>query len=55
LDATDAHSAVRSAIDQLGHIDVFVNNAGNFFAGFFEQGRALVQLAGLEEPPTLYQ
>jgi NAD(P)-dependent dehydrogenase (short-subunit alcohol dehydrogenase family) len=32
----DAASAVRSAIERFGHIDVLVNNAGNFYAGYFE-------------------
>jgi len=33
----DAESAVRAAIDQFGRIDVLVNNAANFYAGFFEE------------------
>ena len=40
LDVTsqdDANAAVASAIKQFGHIDVLVNNAGNFYAGFFEE------------------
>ncbi|MGK5555052.1 SDR family oxidoreductase [Actinomadura kijaniata] len=40
LDVTsldDAHAAVRAAIDRFGRIDVLINNAGNFFAGFFEE------------------
>jgi NAD(P)-dependent dehydrogenase (short-subunit alcohol dehydrogenase family) len=32
----DAELAVRSAIERFGHIDVLVNNAGNFYAGYFE-------------------
>jgi NAD(P)-dependent dehydrogenase (short-subunit alcohol dehydrogenase family) len=32
-----AKAAVRAAIDHFGRIDVVVNNAGNFFAGFFEE------------------
>jgi len=33
----DAESAVKAAIDQFGRIDVLVNNAANFYAGFFEE------------------
>ncbi len=34
---TEAREAVASAVDRFGRIDVLVNNAGNFFAGFFEE------------------
>jgi NAD(P)-dependent dehydrogenase (short-subunit alcohol dehydrogenase family) len=40
LDVTrpqDAQAAVESAVAKFGRIDVVVNNAGNFFAGFFEE------------------
>ena len=40
LDVTnraDAAAAVQAAVDQFGRIDVLVNNAGNFFAGYFEE------------------
>ncbi len=40
LDITDpanAVAAVQAAMDRFGRIDVLVNNAGNFIAGFFEE------------------
>ena len=40
LDVTrpeDAQAAVAAAVERFGRIDVLVNNAGNFFAGFFEE------------------
>src|SRR3954469_4682214 len=39
LDVTepsDAETAVRDVVERFGRIDVLVNNAGNFHAGFFE-------------------
>lgn len=42
LDVTrpdDAQDAVEAAIGKFGRIDVLVNNAGNFYAGFFEELR----------------
>jgi NAD(P)-dependent dehydrogenase (short-subunit alcohol dehydrogenase family) len=40
LDVTnhvDAQAAVQATIDRFGRIDVLVNNAANFYAGFFEE------------------
>jgi NAD(P)-dependent dehydrogenase (short-subunit alcohol dehydrogenase family) len=34
---TDAESAVRAAVERFGRIDVLVNNAANFHAGYFEE------------------
>ena len=33
----DARAAVQAAVQQFGRIDVVINNAGNFFAGYFEE------------------
>jgi NAD(P)-dependent dehydrogenase (short-subunit alcohol dehydrogenase family) len=34
---TDADAAVNAAVEKFGRIDVLVNNAANFIAGFFEE------------------
>jgi NAD(P)-dependent dehydrogenase (short-subunit alcohol dehydrogenase family) len=33
----DAESAVKAAVDRFGRIDVLVNNAASFYAGYFEE------------------
>jgi NAD(P)-dependent dehydrogenase (short-subunit alcohol dehydrogenase family) len=33
----DAESAVKAAVEKFGRLDVLVNNAANFDAGFFEE------------------
>src|SRR5467141_2871185 len=40
LDVTsrsDAEAAVRAAVDRFGRIDLLVNNAASFYAGYFEE------------------
>src|SRR6266508_1623505 len=34
---TDAQEAVQSAVDRFGQINVLVNNAANFYGGYFEE------------------
>jgi len=34
---TDAEAAVGAAVNKFGHIDVLVNNAASFYAGYFEE------------------
>jgi NAD(P)-dependent dehydrogenase (short-subunit alcohol dehydrogenase family) len=33
----DAEAAVQAAVDRFGHIDVLINNAANFYGGYFEE------------------
>jgi NAD(P)-dependent dehydrogenase (short-subunit alcohol dehydrogenase family) len=35
--SSDAEAAANAAVDHFGRIDVLINNAGNFYAGFFEE------------------
>jgi NAD(P)-dependent dehydrogenase (short-subunit alcohol dehydrogenase family) len=37
IDPADAQAAVTTGVERFGRIDVLVNNAGNFYAGFFEE------------------
>ena len=37
ISRADAVAAVRAALDRFGHIDVLVNNAASFYAGYFEE------------------
>jgi len=34
---TDAEAAVQATVERFGRLDVLVNNAANFYAGFFEE------------------
>ncbi|UFW66353.1 SDR family oxidoreductase [Rhizobium laguerreae] len=34
---TDADSAVKAALERFGRIDILVNNAANFYSGYFEE------------------
>jgi len=36
-DLTDAKTAVKAAVERFGQIDVLVNNAASFYAGYFEE------------------
>ena len=36
-DPSDADAAVAAAVERFGRVDVLVNNAGSFYAGFFEE------------------
>src|SRR3954463_6514192 len=55
LDVTDptaARAAVAATVDRFGRLDVLVNNAGNFQAGFFEEMRPEAFRSQIE--PTLF-
>ena len=73
LDVTspeDAEAAVKAAVDRFGRIDVLVNNAANFYGGYFEEltpaqiedqlatgligMRALITIARQEQPPRRF-
>jgi NAD(P)-dependent dehydrogenase (short-subunit alcohol dehydrogenase family) len=36
-EAAEAEAAVKAAVDRFGRLDVLVNNAANFYTGFFEE------------------
>lgn len=36
-DLSDAEAAIAATVEKFGKLDVLVNNAGNFYAGFFEE------------------
>jgi NAD(P)-dependent dehydrogenase (short-subunit alcohol dehydrogenase family) len=36
-DRRDAEAVAKVALDRFGHIDVLINNAANFYAGYFEE------------------
>jgi NAD(P)-dependent dehydrogenase (short-subunit alcohol dehydrogenase family) len=36
-DPADAQAAVQAAVERFGRVEALVNNAGNFYAGFFEE------------------
>ncbi len=51
LDITDPDAAIaaaKAAVDRFGRIDVLVNNAGNFYAGYFEEISATQLRAQME-------
>jgi len=35
--SADAEAAVKATVERFGRLDVLVNNAANFYAGFFEE------------------
>ncbi len=51
LDVTsraDSEAAARAAVDRFGRIDVLVNNAAGFYAGYFEELSSAAGLVGFE-------
>ena len=48
----DAEAAVKAAVERFGRIDVLVNNAASFYAGYFEElTPGTVRAAVRDEPP----
>src|SRR6266481_7339869 len=46
----DAEAAVKAAVDRFGTIDVLVNNAASFYAGYFEGLTAADGAAAVDKP-----
>ena len=46
--AADAEAAVKAAVERFGRIDVLVNNAASFYAGYFEELAPEQKIAALK-------
>src|SRR6266571_7528460 len=46
----DAEAVVQAAVERFGRIDVLVNNAANFYAGYFEELARADRAAAGDEP-----